>query len=158
MAKSDITDFIGESKFQPLIPDSGHGKSIADETGTRRVIYCTGQVYMTLAKHRETSGITDTAIVRIEELHPFPWQQVKDNLEQYPNASDIAWCQEESLNDGAWSFARTRLETIFDATERHKGRRLRFAGRSATPSVATGFLEEHKSQEAALLKDAFEQT
>lgn len=158
MAKSDIADFIGESKFQPLIPDPEHGRSISDKDDIKRVIYCTGQVYMALDKHRETSGITDTAIVRIEELHPFPWQQVKDNLEQYPNVSDVVWCQEESLNDGAWSFARARLETIFDSVEKHHGRRLRFAGRSATPSVATGFSEEHKAQEAALLGDAFEQT
>ncbi|KAJ5506806.1 Dehydrogenase E1 component [Penicillium expansum] len=156
MAKSNIEDFIGESKFQPLIPDPAHGKSISNPSDIKRVIYCTGQVYMALANYRETHGITDTAITRIEQLHPFPWEQVKENLEQYPSASDVVWCQEESLNDGPWAFARSRLETIFDTTEQHKGRRVRFAGREATASVATGFVKEHHAQEAALLKDAFQ--
>ncbi|KAJ5103810.1 hypothetical protein N7532_004339 [Penicillium argentinense] len=154
--KSRIDDFTGDSKFQPLISDPAHGSVISEPWGVKRVIYCTGQVYFTLAKYRETHGIRDTAITRIEQLHPFPWEQTRDNLEQYPNASDIVWCQEESLNDGPWAFARTRLETIFDTTNRHQGRRLRFAGREATPSVATGFGKVHRAQEAALLKEAFQ--
>jgi 2-oxoglutarate dehydrogenase E1 component len=156
MARSNIGDFIGASKFQPLIPDPAHGTSISNPSGIKRVIYCTGQVYVALAKYRETHAITNTAITRIEQLHPFPWQQVRDNLDQYPSASDVVWCQEESLNDGPWAFTRNRLETIFDTTVQHKGRRLRFAGREATASVATGFVKEHHAQEAALLRDTFQ--
>ena len=156
MAKSKIEDFMGDSEFEPLISDPDHGVSIAEPSDIKRVIYCTGQVYAALVKYRETHNITDTAITRIEQLHPFPWQQVKDNLSHYPSASDIVWCQEESLNDGPWAFARTRLETIFDTTEQHKGQRLRFAGREATASVATGFVKEHHAQEKALLRDAFD--
>lgn len=147
---------MGDSKFQPLIPDPAHGKFISNPPDIKRVIYCTGQVYMALSKYREAHNITDTAITRIEQLHPFPWGQVKENLEQYPSASDVVWCQEESLNDGPWAFARSRLETIFDTTKQHKGRRVRFAGREATASVATGFIKEHHAQEAALLRDAFQ--
>jgi 2-oxoglutarate dehydrogenase E1 component len=156
MARSNLEDFIGDSSFKPMIADPAHGKAIAMPADIKRVIYCSGQVYVTLEKFRETHKITDTAITRIEQLHPFPWQQVKDNLAEYTNASDIVWCQEESLNDGPWAFARTRLETIFDTTEKHRGRRLRFAGREATASVATGFMKQHIAQEAALLKDAFQ--
>ncbi|OGE55215.1 hypothetical protein PENARI_c004G11213 [Penicillium arizonense] len=156
MARSNIEDFIGDSSFKPMIADPAHGKAIAKPADIKRVIYCSGQVYVTLEGYRETHKITDTAITRIEQLHPFPWQQVKDNLAEYTNASDIVWCQEESLNDGPWAFARTRLETIFDTTEKHRGRRLRFVGREATASVATGFMKQHIAQEAALLKDAFQ--
>lgn len=156
IARSNIEDFVGESKFQPVIPDVTHGTSTASVSKITRVIYCTGQIYATLSKYREEHGITDTAIIRIEQLHPFPWEQVRDNLSQYANVSDVVWCQEESLNDGAWSFARTRLEAIFDTTEKHTGRRLRFAGREATASVATGFLAEHHAQETSLVKDAFQ--
>lgn len=152
--KSNIEDFTGESRFQPLLADPAHG--IGNPCEVKRVIYCSGQVYFALEKYRETHGITDTAIIRIEQLHPFPWQQVRDNLNQYPNASDVVWCQEESLNDGPWSFAKARMETIFDTLVQHKGRRLRFAGREATPSVATGFIKEHRAQEEALLKEAFQ--
>lgn len=154
--KSNIEDFTGESRFQPLIPDPDHGSAIAEPSAIQRVIYCTGQVFMALAKYRETHGITDTAITRIEQLHPFPWEQARDALNKYPNVSDVVWCQEESLNDGPWAFAKTRLETVFDTTDQHKGRRLRFAGREATPSVATGFAKEHRAQEEALLKEAFQ--
>lgn len=155
-AKSNIEDFTGESRFQPLIPDPAHGSAIAGPSAIKRVIYCTGQVYIALVNYRGTHGITDTAITRIEQLHPFPWEQVRDTLNKYPNISDVVWCQEESLNDGPWYFAKTRLETVFDTTDQHKGRRLRFAGREATPSVATGFAKEHRAQEEALLKEAFQ--
>ncbi|KAJ5770189.1 uncharacterized protein N7511_002240 [Penicillium nucicola] len=156
MARSNIKDFTGDSSFKPMIPDLAHGNTIARPADIKRVIYCSGQVYVTLDKYRETYNIKDTAITRIEQLHPFPWEQVKDNLAEYPNALDVVWCQEESLNDGPWAFARTRLETIFDTAEQHRGRRLRFAGREATASVATGFLKQHISQEAALVRDAFQ--
>ncbi|KAJ5386209.1 Dehydrogenase E1 component [Penicillium cosmopolitanum] len=157
-AKSHIEEFTGDSQFQPLIADPAHGTAIAIPSEIKRVIYCSGQVYFALASYRDAHGITDTAITRIEQLHPFPWEQARDNLIQYSNASDIVWCQEESLNDGPWSFAKTRLETIFDTTGQHKGRRLRFAGRGATPSVATGFGKEHRAQEAALLEEAFQRS
>lgn len=151
--KSQVDDFIGASQFQPVIPDPTLGTTIAEPSGIKRVIYCSGQVYFALANYRETHGVTDTAINRIEELHPFPWEQTRENLHQYTTVSDIVWCQEESVNDGPWSFAKTRFETIFDTLNQHKGRRLRFAGREATPSVATGFGKEHREQEATLLNE-----
>jgi 2-oxoglutarate dehydrogenase E1 component len=155
MAKSTI-DFSGHSEFQHIIPDPAHGKFIAEPSDIKRVIYCTGQVYMTLSTYRETHNITDTAITCMEQLHPFPWKQVRDNLSQHPNVEDVAWCQEESLHDGAFAYIRGRLETIFDTTEEHKGRRLRFSGREPTPSVAAGFYVEHHAQEEALIRDAFQ--
>ncbi|OOQ83043.1 hypothetical protein PEBR_38401 [Penicillium brasilianum] len=81
---------------------------------------------------------------------PSPWGKARDNPERYPNASDVVWCQEESLNDEPWSFAKIRMETILDTMDRHKGRRLLFASREATPTVATGFVKEHHAQEEAL--------
>lgn len=155
MARSNREEFTGDSKFQPLIPDSAYGA--ADPSRIKRVIYCTGQVYVALSNYREAHGIKDTAISRVEQLHPFPWELVRGDLHQYPNVTDVVWCQEESLNDGPWSFVQTRFETIFDTTEKHKGRRLRFAGREASPSVATGFSKEHRAQEGTVLKEAFAQ-
>lgn len=111
---------------------------------------------MVLAKYRAAHSITDTAITRVEQLHPFPWEQLRDNLNQYPNATDIAWCQEEPLNNGAWSYIMPRLETIFDTTEQHSRRRLRFAGRPPTSSVAAGSVEVHQAEEEAFLQDAFQ--
>ncbi|KAJ5097363.1 Dehydrogenase E1 component [Penicillium angulare] len=156
LVKSTAADFIGETRFQPLIADSATGDLINKPSEIKRIIYCSGQVYFTLSKYRETYGITDTAITRLEELYPFPWQEVNDDLAQYPNVTDVVWCQEEPLNGGPWEFVRQRLETAFDTTDVHKGRRLRYAGRDVTPSVATGFAKEHRAQEAALLREAFQ--
>lgn len=154
--KSNIEDFTEDSQFQPLLADPSHETAIVEPSKIRRVIYCSGQIYFTLVNYRDMHQLTDTAITRIEQLHPFPWAQTRANLLQYPNASDIVWCQEESLNDGPWSFAKTRLETIFDTIDQRKGHRLRFAGRNPTPSVATGFAKEHRAQEAAFLREAFQ--
>lgn len=156
MVKSNLEDFTGESHFQDVIPDPEHGKSIDKPAGIKRVIYCTGQVYMTLAKYRAAHKITDTTITRVEQLHPFPWELVRDNLNQYPNATDIAWCQEEPFNNGVWSYSMPRIETVFDTTERHHRCRLRFAGRPPTSSVAAGSLDTHRAEEEAFLKDAFQ--
>ncbi|CEJ55931.1 hypothetical protein PMG11_02160 [Penicillium brasilianum] len=81
---------------------------------------------------------------------PSPWEKAGDNPKWYPNASDVVWCQEESLNDELWSFAKIRMETILDTMDRHKGRWLLFTSREATPTVATGFAKEHRAQEEAL--------
>jgi 2-oxoglutarate dehydrogenase E1 component len=67
-------------------------------------------VYVALHKHRADQGIKDVAITRIEQLNPFPWQQLQENLDMYPNAKTIVWCQEEPLNAGAWSFTQPRIE------------------------------------------------
>lgn len=95
------------------------------------------------------------AITRVEELHPFPWAQIKEDLDRYPNATDIVWCQEEPLNGGAWSHVMPRFETIFKSTVHHQGKRVRFAGRDPTASVATGFKALHAAEELRLVQDAF---
>ncbi|KAJ5291319.1 Dehydrogenase E1 component [Penicillium angulare] len=156
LVKSSAADFIGDTRFQPLIADSAIGNSINKPSEIKRIIYCSGQVYFTLSKYRDTYGVTDTAITRLEELYPFPWQEVNDDLAQYPNVTDVVWCQEEPLNGGPWEFVRQRLETVFDNMDAHKGLGVRYAGRNATPSVATGFAKEHRAQEAALLREAFQ--
>jgi 2-oxoglutarate dehydrogenase E1 component len=112
-------------------------------------------VYAALVKHRETQGIKDAAIVRVEQLHPFPWQQLKDNLDRYPNAKDIVWCQEEPLNAGSWSYAQPRIETLLNQTVHHNRRHVLYAGRNPSASVATGTKGVHLTEEQELLHDAF---
>ena len=120
------------------------------------MILCTGQVYAALHKHRLDKGITDTAITRIEQLNPFPWQQVKENLDSYPNAETIVWCQEEPLNAGAWTFTQPRIETILNVTEHHNRKHVMYAGRNPSASVATGLKASHLKEESELLETAFE--
>ncbi|KAJ5374864.1 Dehydrogenase E1 component [Penicillium concentricum] len=155
IARSDIEALDGESHFQWIIPDEGHGTAIDAPEKIERVILCSGQVYAALLKHREANGIRNTAITRIEQLHPFPWAQLKENLDSYPNAKDIVWAQEEPLNAGAWSYAQPRIESLLNATEHHHRRHVLYAGRAGSASVATGLKAVHLKEEQELLEDAF---
>ncbi|KAJ5169596.1 Dehydrogenase E1 component [Penicillium coprophilum] len=155
LARSDIEELDGDSHFQWIIPDQGHGTAIDAPEKIERVILCSGQVYAALVKHREANGIRNTAITRIEQLHPFPWAQLKENLDSYPNAKNIVWAQEEPLNAGAWSYAQPRIESLLNATEHHHRRHVLYAGRAGSASVATGLKAVHLKEEQELLEDAF---
>lgn len=155
IARSSLEEFTGESHFQWIIPETGHGTTVDEPEKIERVILCSGQVYAALIKHRETEGIRNTAITRVEQLHPFPWAQLKENLDSYPNAESIVWCQEEPLNAGAWSYTQPRLETLLNETTHHHRRHVLYAGRAPSASVATGTKANHLKEEAELLADAF---
>jgi 2-oxoglutarate dehydrogenase E1 component len=155
IARSDIEAFSEDSHFQWIIPDNAHGTAIDAPEQIERVVLCSGQVYAALIKHREANGIRNTAITRVEQLHPFPWAQLKENLDSYPNAKNIVWCQEEPLNAGAWSYAQPRIETLLNATEHHNRRHVLYAGRAPSASVATGTKGVHLKEEQELLEAAF---
>ena len=155
LARSPIEDFTGESAFQWIIPDPEHGNTIAPPEEIERVILCTGQAYVALHKHRENKKFKNAAITRIEQLNPFPWAQLKENLDMYPNAKNIVWCQEEPLNAGAWSFTQPRIETLLNETVHHNRKHVMYAGRNPSASVATGLKASHMKEELDLLDDAF---
>ncbi|KAH1910799.1 2-oxoglutarate dehydrogenase E1 component [Aspergillus fumigatus] len=155
IARSDIEEFTGDSHFRWIIPDPAHGSTIDEPEKIERVILCSGQVYATLVKHREANGIRNTAITRVEQLHPFPWAQLKENLDSYPNAKDIVWAQEEPLNAGAWSYTQPRIETLLNETEHHNRRHVLYAGRPPSASVATGLKSVHAKEEQDFLQEAF---
>ncbi|KAF7938517.1 uncharacterized protein EAE98_000855 [Botrytis deweyae] len=158
IARSPIEEFTGDSQFRWIIPDAEHGKSINEPENIERVILCTGQVYAALSKYRADNNIKDTAFTRIEQLNPFPWQQLKENLDMYPNAKTIVWCQEEPLNAGAWSFTQPRIETLLNNTQYHDRKHVMYAGRDPSASVATGLKASHTKEEAKLLETAFSVT
>lgn len=153
--RSNITEFIGNSTFQPVIRDQNHNESVDPPQSIKRILLCTGQVYAALSQHRETNKIRDVAITRVEELHPFPWSQIQDNLDDYPNAKDIVWVQEEPYNGGAWSYVRDRFETILERSKYHKEKRIDYVGRATSAVTATGMKKVHEAEVAQLLADAF---
>ncbi|TVY40350.1 2-oxoglutarate dehydrogenase, mitochondrial [Lachnellula occidentalis] len=155
VARSPIEDFTGDSQFQWIIPDQEHGKAIAEKEQIDRVILCSGQVYAALIKHRAEKDLKNVAITRVEQIFPFPWQQLKENLDSYPNAKTIVWCQEEPANAGAWVFTQPRIETLLNNTEHHDHKHVMFAARGASGSVATGLKNVHMKEEAELLERAF---
>ncbi|KAM0428882.1 hypothetical protein ACHAPT_006682 [Fusarium lateritium] len=157
IARSDISLFTDPSAgFQSVLSDLEHEAGGIDSPDKiSRVIFCSGQVYASLVKHRAANNLRDTAITRIEELHPFPWREVKANLEKYPNAQNIVWTQEEHYNGGAWHYVRDRLEAVLRQSDGLSGRRLLYAGRASSASPATGLKKKHEGEEKKLLEDAF---
>lgn len=159
LARSNIEDFTGESHFQWIIKDPAH-EGVQDfkidaHDQIKRVILCSGQVFAALFKHRQQNNLTDTAITRVEQLNPFPWAQLQENLDSYPNAETIVWCQEEPLNAGAWSFTQPRIETLLNHTQHHDRKHVMYAGRNPSASVATGLKSTHLKEEQDLLEMAW---
>jgi 2-oxoglutarate dehydrogenase E1 component len=124
---------------------------VADDK-VRRVVLCAGKVYYDLYERRAALGVTDVALVRLEQLYPFPVRSLGEELARYPNA-EVVWCQEEPGNMGAWTFVDRRLEDILD-TLGGKARRPRYVGRSEAASPATGLARRHAREQAALVEEA----
>lgn len=118
----------------------------------RRIVVCTGKVYYDLLQERTARGIKDVALVRLEQLYPFPRSALTEEFARYPNA-EVVWCQEEPENQGYWAFVDRRLEGALTSIE-HKASRPSYVGRPASASPATGLLKRHNQEQAKLLEDA----
>lgn len=144
-ATSPLSEFT-RGGFQTVIGNQGELK--ADKV--KRVIACSGKVYYDLAKKREEKGADDVAIVRVEQLYPFPHKVFAAELKKYPNATDIVWCQDEPQNQGAWFFVQHYIhENMLP------GQKLGYAGRAASASPAVGYAHLHQEQQKALVDAAF---
>jgi 2-oxoglutarate dehydrogenase E1 component len=118
----------------------------------RRVVLCTGKVYFDLVKARATSGDDRVALVRIEQLYPFPFNALAKVLQRYPGA-EIVWCQEEPQNMGAWNFVDRRIEEVLAGLD-VAAKRPRFAGRAEAASPATGLHKRHVEEQTDLVAKA----
>lgn len=145
---SALADMGPGTKFQRVIPEVS---TAIDEKKVRRVVLCTGKVYYDLVAERDTRGIKDVAIVRVEELYPFPAKPLAEQLKRYPKA-EVVWCQEEPANMGAWLFADRRIEAVLNDCGR-KDRPI-YVGRPDAASPATGYLKRHNKEQAELVDKA----
>jgi 2-oxoglutarate dehydrogenase E1 component len=119
----------------------------------RRVVFCSGKVYFDLLKARRKEGLRDVALVRIEQLYPFPSEEYQANLGRFPNAREVVWCQEEPQNQGAWYQIRHRLQELV------MGRRpVLYAGRAPAAAPATGIARIHELEQQALVAAALHST
>ena len=144
-ACSPLANFT-DGEFRLVIGDTVQGR----DQDVKRVILCAGQVYYDLAKARADKGLEkDIAIVRVEQLYPFPYEEVAAELKRFPNATEIMWAQEEPKNQGAWYQIRHRLEKVLGANQR-----LTTASRPASASPAVGYAVKHKAGLDGLLEDA----
>jgi 2-oxoglutarate dehydrogenase E1 component len=156
LARSSVDELTGESQFQWIIPDMEHATgALKSPDQIDRVILCSGQVWAALHKYREDNKIDNVALTRIEQLNPFPWHQLRENLDMYPNAKTVVWAQEEPLNAGAWSFTQPRIETLLNHTQHHDRKHVMYAGRGPSASVATGLKNVHTKEERDFLEMAF---
>lgn len=155
LARSELSEFTGETHFEWIIDDRELGKTIHNREDIKRVVLCSGQVFTALHKKRATIEDKSTAIIRVEQLHPFPFAQLRDALESYPGLEDIVWCQEEPLNMGAYGFVAPRLATTIAETK-YNGLAVRYAGRDPSASVAAGSKAMHTAEEEAFLNEAFQ--
>ena len=133
----------------------GHFQNVIDEIDdlspgkVRRVVFCAGKVYFDLLEARRASEVRDVAIVRIEQLYPFPSEQYASVLRRYPNATEVVWCQEEPQNQGAWYQVRHRLQEPLS-----HGQELLYSGRAPAAAPATGIPQLHNQQQQGLVAAA----
>ena len=144
-AASPLSEFT-KGGFQTIIPENKDLK--ADKV--KRVVACSGKVYYDLVRKREEKGADDVALLRVEQLYPFPHKAFATELKKYPNATDIVWCQDEPQNQGAWFFVQHYIHE--NMTE---GQKLGYSGRAASASPAAGYSHLHQEQQKVLVDGAF---
>jgi 2-oxoglutarate dehydrogenase E1 component len=137
------------SDFQRVIPETG---PIVADDAVRRVVLCSGKVYFDLVKARAERGDDRVALVRVEQLYPFPSDALGQVLARWRNAA-IVWCQEEPQNMGAWNFVDRRIEDVLAGLD-IAAKRPRFAGRAEAASPATGLFKRHAEEQTRLVADA----
>ena len=156
-AVSSLAEMAGETSFHRLLWDDAEvikdgPIKLQKDNKIRRVVICSGKVYYDLLEEREKRGIDDIYLLRIEQLYPFPAKALINELSRFRNA-EMVWCQEEPKNMGAWSFIDPYLEWVLAHIDA-KYQRVRYTGRPAAASPATGLMSKHLTQLAAFLEDA----
>jgi len=142
---STLEDFTSGA-FQEVVPDAAK----LDSSGVRRILICSGQVYYDLVAAREERKIDNIAIVRLEQVYPFPCDLLKDVLLRYPMMAEVSWVQEEPKNMGAWRFVQEQLQPVLDANRRV----LRYIGRAESASPSAGSLKRHQQEQAELVDES----
>ncbi len=136
---------LSTGKFELIIPDTTE----LDRKTIKRVVFCSGKVYYDLVEARQVHALANVAIIRVEQLYPFPIEEYAGTLASYPNAEEIIWCQEEPENQGAWYQIRHRLQEPLGDTQQ-----LFYAGRPGAAAPASGIFKLHLQQQQALVEAA----
>jgi 2-oxoglutarate dehydrogenase E1 component len=149
LAVSSLAEFAEGSHFKHVIPEID---AIGPADAVKRVVLCSGKVYYDLLEERRKQTLQDVAIVRLEQIYPFPTRSLPPVLNAYPNA-EIVWCQEEPENMGAWNFVDRKIEQLL-IEMKHPLPRPIYVGREAAASPATGLAKVHAAQQADLVSRA----
>ncbi|HUQ92339.1 MAG TPA: multifunctional oxoglutarate decarboxylase/oxoglutarate dehydrogenase thiamine pyrophosphate-binding subunit/dihydrolipoyllysine-residue succinyltransferase subunit [Bryobacteraceae bacterium] len=142
-AVSYLPEFT-EGAFCEVIPDTPSEQ-------VTRVAFCSGKIYWDLAAAREERKAGNVALIRVEQLYPFPRSLAQRELSQFPSTVEVLWVQEEPRNMGAWRFAQEQLDAILEPTRR----KVRYVGRAESASTATGSHKRHAQEQAEIVEDTF---
>jgi 2-oxoglutarate dehydrogenase E1 component len=137
---------LASGVFLPVLDDG----TVSDPSAVRRILVCTGKVYWELLAAREARKAADMAIIRIEQLYPFPEAEFGAVLQRYAHANQVVWAQEEPRNMGAWAFARGYITPMLN-----RGQVIGYAGRPESASPAPGLIKQHQREQADLIEQAF---
>ncbi len=144
LASSPLSELL-EGSFQTVIGDIDQ----PDPNGVERVVFCSGKVFYDLLEARRANQISDVAVVRLEQLYPFPVREFRSVLSAYPKTTEVVWCQEEPQNQGAWYQIRHRLQKPLSPEQL-----LFYAGRPHAAAPASGIFKLHVQQQQALVEAA----
>jgi 2-oxoglutarate dehydrogenase E1 component len=148
LAVSAKEEFLGNSYFQTVIDES----LIADKKNIKKIVLCSGKIYYDLLEAR--AGHNDVALIRIEQLYPFPKEVLANILKQYPKESQIIWAQEEPQNMGAWYFIKPDLEDVLNEISFNTSE-AKYIGRKKAASPAAGYLKMHNKEQAQIIEEIF---
>ena len=146
LATSSMED-LANGQFFNLIQDRE-----ADKANTKRLILCSGKVYYHLYEARQEKNIDDVALVRIEQLYPFPDSELSEALQEYTNLKDVIWCQEEPINQGAWYSSQHHMRSIINRFDENLT--LSYVGRKASAAPACGYMSLHLEEQERFINEA----
>ena len=144
-ASASELELVAKGSFRLVMDD----RKVNDKGSVERVVLCSGKVFYDLDELRTERSATDVALVRVEQLHPFPEARLIEILADYPGANEIVWCQEEPKNQGAWYQIQHHLQECLGEEQQ-----LLYVGRSRSPSPATGYFSVHQAEQEALVNKA----
>ncbi|DAZ94118.1 TPA: hypothetical protein N0F65_008982 [Lagenidium giganteum] len=147
-AQSPLQELGPDTSFQPVYSDA----SITDPTAVKKVMFCSGKLYYDLVKERakRSANPEEIAIIRVEELAPFPFAQVAAEMEKFEGAKKVVWVQEEPLNQGAWTYAKAHLEKVLS-----KKLPIEYIGRESLAACAVGLSKRNAQQTQEIFTKAF---
>jgi len=140
---------LADGEFQNVIPETDDN---IDPKKVKRIVLCSGKIYYEIRAKRRELNITDTAIIRLEQLYPFPEEKLHEILKPYKNYEKVIWCQEEPQNMGAWYPSQHHIKRVIRRTR--PDFQLDYAGREASASPAAGYMALHLAQQEKLVSDA----
>ena len=152
-AVSNLNEFnIGET-FHRLLWDDKH-EELINNSKPKKLVLCSGRIYYDLLEERENYINSDVYLLRVEQLYPFPEKGLKKELTRHKDIKEIIWCQEEPKNMGAWAYMKENIDELLDRLE-IKEKSIKYTGRAASASTATGLMGNHKAQLEDIFKKVF---